>query len=86
MSNRVVTVSRETDVKPEEHQDKSECCHYWLIDSPNGAISKGICKLCGAEKDFYNSVPEFTLYKRDQKDNEPADSSDQPHNAGQGGD
>ena len=76
MRNRVETVPRETKVKPEEYQDENGCCHYWLIDSPDGATSRGICKFCGEEKYFYNSVPEFTLYKREQKDTKPPDSSD----------
>jgi len=74
--NRVETIPRETKVKPEEHQDESECCHYWLIDSPNGTTSRGVCKFCGEERDFFNSVPEFTLYKRAQKETEPPEPSD----------
>jgi len=76
MRNRVETVPREAKDKPEEYQDESECCHYWLIDSPNGPASRGICKFCGEEKDFYNSVPEFTLYKREEKKAEPPEPSD----------
>jgi len=76
MRNRVETVPREAGARPEEHQDENECRHYWLIDSPNGATSQGICKFCGEEKDFYNSVPEFTLYKREQKGTKPPVSSD----------
>jgi hypothetical protein len=34
---------------------KGECGHYWLIESPDGPISKGRCKLCGVEKEFSNS-------------------------------
>jgi hypothetical protein len=35
------------------------CCHHWLIDKPNGALSHGICKHCGAERDFANIPPVF---------------------------
>ncbi|MCY3920754.1 MAG: hypothetical protein OXG38_13275 [Chloroflexi bacterium] len=31
------------------------CHHHWLIDSPNGPISTGHCKLCGCERQFPNS-------------------------------
>jgi hypothetical protein len=34
----------------------SGCRHHWLIESPHGATSLGVCKLCGAEKEFRNSV------------------------------
>lgn len=38
-----------------ETRVKKECGHYWLIESPSGPVSKGRCKLCGAEKEFSNS-------------------------------
>jgi len=33
-----------------------QCCHHWLIETPHGATSMGICKLCGAQKEFRNSA------------------------------
>ncbi len=35
-----------------------ECHHYWLIESAKGHTSRGVCKLCGASKEFFNSIPE----------------------------
>ena len=32
------------------------CRHQWLIDSPAGPSSKGVCSLCGEEKDFQNYI------------------------------
>ena len=32
------------------------CAHHWVIDSPNGPTSSGVCKLCGATQDFVNSI------------------------------
>ena len=29
--------------------------HWWIIESPNGSTSQGVCKHCGAEKEFVNS-------------------------------
>jgi hypothetical protein len=31
------------------------CRHHWVIDTPNGALSSGKCKRCGADKEFRNS-------------------------------
>ncbi|MFN0095540.1 MAG: hypothetical protein ACKVVT_12305 [Dehalococcoidia bacterium] len=31
------------------------CRHHWVIETPNGAISLGRCKRCGAENEFRNS-------------------------------
>ena len=35
------------------------CRHHWLIDAPHGATSPGICKLCGAQREFRNSAGDF---------------------------
>ncbi|MFQ6122917.1 MAG: hypothetical protein ACE5LA_07690 [Dehalococcoidales bacterium] len=43
---------------------KGKCRHYWLIETANGPTSRGVCKFCGAEKDFYNSWPGYTFLKR----------------------
>ena len=30
--------------------------HWWMIESQSGPTSEGICKFCGATKDFANSA------------------------------
>ena len=35
---------------------EGQCVHYWIIDPPRGPVSKGVCKMCGAEKEFKNHV------------------------------
>ena len=35
---------------------KKECSHHWIIESPKGSTSKGVCKKCGAEKEFQNYI------------------------------
>jgi len=30
------------------------CMHHWIIKPAEGAISKGICKFCGTEREFQN--------------------------------
>ena len=32
------------------------CPHYWIIETPDGPISPGRCRLCGEEKEFNNSI------------------------------
>lgn len=32
------------------------CTHYWVIGSPEGETSWGVCRLCGARKEFKNSL------------------------------
>ncbi len=42
---------------PEEaslEEEVSTCRHHWLIDAAGGRLSKGICRLCGAQRSFTN--------------------------------
>ncbi len=32
-----------------------DCIHHWKLASPNGPTVHGICKHCGAERDFPTS-------------------------------
>ena len=65
---------------------EDECHHYWLIDSAEGPTSNGVCKFCGAEKEFSNSFQDFVVLKRPArvlelagtKDSEPEEAKDSP--------
>jgi hypothetical protein len=35
--------------------DAPSCRHHWLIEAPQGSTSKGICKVCGENREFRNS-------------------------------
>jgi len=52
---------------PREHVNESGCRHYCLIEGARGPTSRGVCKFCGVEKEFYNSWPDFTATR--QNDN-----------------
>ncbi len=30
------------------------CRHYWVIDSAGGPTSKGVCRVCGVQRQFKN--------------------------------
>ena len=32
------------------------CCHHWIIDDPDGAISEGVCQNCGEVRSFKNHI------------------------------
>ncbi len=34
-----------------------QCIHYWIIESPKGPTSRGVCKYCGAVREFKNYMP-----------------------------
>lgn len=46
-------------------QEPLGCRHHWVIDTPNGPTSQGVCKLCGAQQQFQNSIPTNEWYHRE---------------------
>ncbi|MFQ6027218.1 MAG: hypothetical protein ACE5Q6_06980 [Dehalococcoidia bacterium] len=36
-------------------QVSTRCQHHWIIETPTGPISRGICQICGEEREFENS-------------------------------
>ena len=49
---------------PEKRIPKEECNHHWIIETANGPTSRGVCKLSGAEQEFYNWLPEIPVWHR----------------------
>ncbi len=39
--------------------------HYWIIETPDGLTSKGVCKRCGTERNFPNIMPDKVLRRID---------------------
>lgn len=35
-----------------------DCDHYWVIEIAVESVSKGVCKLCSAQKEFKNYLPD----------------------------
>ena len=51
---------------PEAPNGRGNCCHYWIIETPEGATSKGVCQFCGAEKEFDSFGPDsWSQWDRD---------------------
>jgi hypothetical protein len=54
----------EEKIYQEMAEEEPTCRHHWVIESPHGATSHGICKICGEERDFQNSASD-TLWEGD---------------------
>ena len=35
------------------------CAHHWIIETPDGPVSTGRCRLCREEREFSNSVDTY---------------------------
>ena len=51
-------MGKKLETAPEEPVSESKCCHYWIIEAAQGMTSRGVCKFCGAEKEFDSYGPD----------------------------
>ena len=58
----------------EADEDTDICIHYWLIECAQGHISHGVCKICGDEQEFVNSLPDYSTLKPGASSSEPPGS------------
>lgn len=47
-------MSKRTKKAEEPTEQQAQCAHQWLIESPQGPTSLGICSKCGERKKFVN--------------------------------
>ncbi|MBI2886804.1 MAG: hypothetical protein HYY02_06315 [Chloroflexi bacterium] len=38
---------------------EGQCQHYWVLESPSGEFSRGVCKYCGKARGFKNATQDF---------------------------
>jgi hypothetical protein len=60
----------------EKRARRVECHHYWIIESPDGPTSRGVCEYCGAEKEFDNSALYSSREEARSQTTEPSRSTD----------
>lgn len=51
----MVTATRTREDKQQgETGVQAKCVHFWVLDEAGGRVSHGVCKHCGARKEFKN--------------------------------
>jgi len=63
-------MSRKIKALQEKRKPRAKCIHYWIIESPMGPTSMGICKFCGAVSEFQNYMPYPSWENRGTKPSE----------------
>ncbi len=43
------------------------CRHYWVIEPADGPMSRGVCQVCGEEKEFLNSWSDASFKGKDPR-------------------
>ena len=51
--------------RPGERVVAEGCHHYWVIEMANGPRSRGVCKYCGEERIFFNSIQALSKVKHE---------------------
>jgi hypothetical protein len=69
-AERRLNMERSIDAVAERPATTETCRHHWIIETPSGPFSKGVCKLCGEERVFEN-----LYYGYSQVDEPPKTSS-----------
>ena len=65
MVSKVVNAVRE---KTEKITARDTCRHHWKIEEAKGPTSRGVCKLCGVGREFFNTIPEdYPVLARDKR-------------------
>ena len=41
------------------------CTHHWVIDTPSGPVSNGVCKACGEVREFMNYLENSPSWEDD---------------------
>ena len=60
-------VHEETPPVAGEDQQAPICCHYWIIETAIGPVSRGECQTCHEVRDFKNSVFEMDRDSQDSR-------------------
>ena len=60
-------VHEETPQVGGEDQQAPPCCHYWILETASGPISRGECQLCHEVRDFKTSVYDMERESRDNR-------------------
>ena len=50
-----------------EARSAPTCCHYWIIETAHGPISRGECQVCHEVRDFKNSVFDMDRESKDSR-------------------
>lgn len=58
------TKERKENKTPEVQSSGDDCSHFWDIEAANGPQSRGVCKICGKSRIFYNAFPNFNPLRK----------------------
>lgn len=56
-----------SNLKEKQSAGKAACRHYWIIESAGGPTSRGVCKICGEEREFHNSWTDASYGGKDAR-------------------
>jgi hypothetical protein len=67
MANRRPAAEDRTENQVTDEGTETTCVHHWIIETPSGRTSAGVCRVCGARREFQNYVSDF-IWEGDSTD------------------
>ena len=64
-----------------EDQPAPTCCHYWIIETAKGPISRGECQVCHEVRDFKNSVFDMDRDSQDSRSRKGSEAEEKAQQA-----
>ena len=55
----------------EQQEQLGQCQHHWLIEAAGGPTSNGVCRSCGAERQFRNYLDNAPWDNRESAPRDP---------------
>ncbi len=56
-----------SDLEEKKSAVTTACRHYWTIEPADGPTSRGVCRVCGEEKEFLNSWSDASYKGKDPR-------------------
>ena len=57
----------------DDEEERIQCRHYWVIEAPEGPVSRGVCRICGEVQEFKNFIDSPSL-----REDTPSTSDKEP--------
>ncbi len=57
-------MSEQIATKGRSKQRAGKCLHHWIVETPHGVTSRGLCKRCGIAKRFPNAAADLLAESR----------------------
>lgn len=63
MKSDTFTLPKREEEATKANRRMVQCEHFWIIETANGPVSSGVCRLCGSRREFHNYLSDCLANK-----------------------